>query len=206
MVEIYKCHTSMILVARGVLDPTKIQSLTERGKDACTRYGATSVAELQCVASLASCGLLGARKWLVLNDVDLTQVPEEKLISLVSSVTLQLSIGQNVTGWVSLLPHLRCQYLDIRHQSLGREETQALVRAMEVGVEKVVLYSGVTLDMASLLEYSGEGVCHKVDLSLSDIHRSHYQEAIVRNVRTWANRRNWGASITGDNWIFLTKK
>ena len=188
----------MTLVARGVLDPTKIQSLAERVKHALVLQRPYPEAELlQCAASLASCGLLGPVDWLCLQDVDLSQVPEEKLISLVSSVTLQLCIGQNVTGWVNLLPHLRCWTLHIKQQTLGREETQALVRAMEVGVKKVELWKGVTLEMEVLFEYSGKGVCHKVDLW------SYHNN--IEDVRTWAKRRNWGYSIIGD-WMSLMKE
>ena len=70
----------------------------------------------------------------------------------------------NVSGCdlVSLLTSLKCQELIIHRQTLGREETQALVRAMESDVERVRLNVEVTLDIEALTEYSGQGVCRRV--------------------------------------------
>ena len=72
-------------------------------------------------------------------------------------------------------------------QSLGREETQALVQAMESGVEIVGMWGGVTLDMEmeTLAEYSGQGVCSEVMLYGDTAVR--YKEELV----TWARSRNW---------------
>ena len=190
----------MTLVARGIIDNTKIQSLAERVKNACSSIGVkTTEEEFKCAASLASYGLLGPVDWLCLEDVDMTQVPEEKLIALVSSVTEQLNFGYGVTGsvWVRLLPHLRCETLVIRHQTLGREETQALVQLMEVGVKRVMC-SDVTLDIAAV-EYSGDGVCRNVMLW-------GFPKRHIKDVRSWAKQRNWRVKINwSENFVKLTK-
>ena len=86
---------------------------------------------------------------------------------------------------VSLLTSLKCKYLDISSQSLGREETQALVQAMESDMEMVALWDEVTLDMEALAEYSGQGVCWNVTLDEDTADR--YRGELV----TWARSRNW---------------
>jgi len=118
-----------------------------------------------CGASLAHHGLLGSVNYLNLDDVDLRPVPDQHLASLASYVTSCFLISQ-VSGCdlVSLLTSLKCQELDMGLQSLGREETQALVEAMESGVERVLLWSEVTLDIETLTKYSGQGVCKILEL------------------------------------------
>ena len=60
---------------------------------------------------------------------------------------------------------LKCIDLTIISQSLGREETQALVQAMESGVEDLNLGKEVTVDIEALIQYSGQGVCSSVRLN-----------------------------------------
>ncbi len=50
----------------------------------------------------------------------------------------------------------------IRYQSLGSEETRALVRARESREEEVELSLEVTLDITNLMEYNGQGKCSVV--------------------------------------------
>ena len=109
---------------------------------------------MKCAASLAHHGLLGSVRDLDLILVDLSPVPAQHLASLASCVTRRLNI-EKVSGCdlVSLLSSLKCGNLTIYDQSLGREETQALVQAMESRVEKVELGNEVTLDIDTLIEY-----------------------------------------------------
>ena len=144
---------------------------------------------LVCGASLAHHGLLGSMDRLRLRNVDLSQVPSQHLASLVSCVTSYLCI-ENISGCdlVNLLTSLNCGCLTITSQSLGREETQALVHAMESGVEKVKLgdeEGQVKLDIEALTEYSGQGRCRTVELM-------NYTAARYRKeLRTWARSRYW---------------
>ena len=140
--------------------------------------------KLTCGASLAHHGLLISVVELRLYYVDLSPVPAQRLASLTSCVTGALLI-KNVTGCdlVSLLSSLKCEGF-ISSQSLGREETQALVQAMEAGVKWVML-GGLTLDMEALAEYSGQGVCSKV--TLYDDTAARYRGELV----TWARSRDW---------------
>ena len=104
-------------------------------------------------ARLAHQGLLGSVKRMKLAH-DLTSVPDYQLASLVSSLQCgetgpvsSLKI-QNVCGCdlVTVLDSVKNPIweLTIRTQSLGSEETQALVRALESSVEEFVLGVGVT--------------------------------------------------------------
>ena len=189
---IKKYHVSLILEARAILDTAKIERLTER-----FRYvgvnGNGNIMRLMCGASLAHHSLLGSLYSLDLRNADLSPVPAQHLASLASCVTSELFIN-NVSGCdlVSLLSSLKCENMTITSQSLGREETQALVRAMESSVEWVTLYQWVTLDMETLAEYSGQGVCWVVDLHYNTAAR--YRGELV----TWARSRNWGVDADKD--------
>ena len=81
--------------------------------------------------------------------------------------------------------------LVIQDQSLGREETQALVQAMESIVESVWLDREVIVDIRNLMEYSGQGKCKKIDCYHDT--KDRYREKL----RTWATSRNW--EVTRDN-------
>ena len=87
-------------------------------------------------------------------DVDLTSVPAEHLAS---NMTWRVFI-ENVRGCglVTILDNVNCERLVLSCQSLGSEETQALVWAMESRVERVQLQAEVTLDIRGLMEYNGQ--------------------------------------------------
>ena len=154
--------------------------------------------ELKCCASLAHHSLLSSFREMILTDTDLSPVPAQHLASLASYVTKYLRID-NVRGCdlVSILTNLKCQGLFIRRQSLGIEETQALVQAMESGVEKVELAEAVTLDIEALVEYSGQGVCRELEIWPEDLEDRYKEE-----LRKWARSKNW--RVDDDNFIFWT--
>ena len=143
-----------------------------------------------CGASLAHHGLLGSVKDISLDGVNLSEVPTRQLVSLVSCVTRYISV-ENISGCdlVSILTSFKCEVLSIKRQSLGREETQALVQAMESRLEIVMLQTGVTLDIEALAEYSGQGVCRKVDLWAASAGDTVY--GYIEELRNWARTRNW---------------
>ena len=119
--------------------------------------------------------------------VDLGIVPTHHQASLVSSVRI-LRI-ENVSGCdlVTLLDSVQCEKLNIMSQSLGREETQALVRAMESRVEKVRLCD-VELDMETLTKYSGQGRCRVLNYGTYEI--ATYIKYIEK-LKTWAKEKTW---------------
>ena len=129
-------------------------------------------------------------------DVDLASVPAEHLASLASCVTNDLIIN-NVSNCdlVSILDSVKCKGLKINRQTLSCEETQALVRAMESGVEVVVLGLGgeVSLDFRALTQYSGQGKCERL-VCYADTADTYSRE----EVRSWAEKNNWTALMRHD--------
>ena len=143
---------------------------------------------IDCAAGLAYHRLLGSEQVMVLRNVDLASVPTEHLASLASSVTGIVSIN-NLCGCnlVTILESVKSEKLSISSQSLDSEETQALVRSMESGVEWVWLYVGVTLDIRDLMEYSGHGKCREVVCYRARDTADRYREKL----RTWDTSKNW---------------
>ena len=184
----------MILEARAILDTAKIERLVKRVGDLFENIVEKNTIQFRCGASLAHYGFLGSvRKVTLVPLVDPSPVPAQHLTSLLSCVTDFVFLSK-VSGYdlVSLFTSLKCQALQILRQSLGREETRALVQAMESSVEEVVLGWDLTLDMEALAEYSGQGVCRQVLLSSDSVSR--YQEEL----KTWARSRNWRVAQDGD--------
>ena len=146
-------------------------------------------------ARLAHQGLLGSVRRMKLAH-DLTSVPDNQLASLVSSLQCggvsSLEI-RRVRGCdlVTLLDSVKNPIweLMLRTQSLGSEETQALVRAMESHVEELWLREGVTLNIEALIEYSGLGKCR--------VFQCYYDTAnrYMEQLRTWATSRNWSFRV-----------
>ena len=173
----------MILESRGILSPDKIETLNERIRNVLEDTGtATDDRVVMCAASLAHHSLLDSVSYMRLND-DLCKVPAKHLASLVSRVTGDLRI-RDVTGcdMVNLFTSLKCKSLGMYRLSLGREETRALVQAMEYQLQSVTIFDEVTLDIEALVEYSGQGECRKVTLR-DDRYRD--------QMRTWARSKNW---------------
>ena len=77
---------------------------------------------------------------------------------------------------------------DIYRQSLGSEETQVMVGAMQSHVEEEILFGALTLDFRILRKYNGKGKCRKA----SCISMNRYRDQL----RTWAKSRNW--TVTDD--------
>ena len=153
---------------------------------------------IRCAANLAHRGLLGRVSSIWLGDIwtvgDLSTVPTHHLASLVSSAMICVNID-NVTGCdlVSVFNSLKCEKLSVRHQRLGREETQALVRAMESGVENVLLKDvDIKMDIEALTEYSGQGRCRKLTCT------SETDLTYVTELMRWAGRKEWCCGLTPD--------
>ena len=120
-------------------------------------------------ASLAYHGLLPKPIWnrrLRLYNVNLSTVPMTHLTSLVSSFSFSVQIS-NVDGCdlTPILDSVRSRKLHISSQNLSKQETRALVRAMETHVKKLILGGlgprgrerELTLDNEALSEFSGDG-------------------------------------------------
>ena len=121
---------------------------------------------------------------LALQDVDLASVAAEHLASLAICIDSELQII-NVRTATPILDNIECKFLVIRNQSLGIEETQSLVRAMESRVQEVELHDGVSLNLTTLTQYSGHGKCEWVGC-YGDTADKYMEE-----VRSWGERMNW---------------
>jgi len=150
-----------------------------------------------CAASLAYHELLGHAEEITclgLANVDLTSVPTEHLTALASWVTFKCRVSIHKVsgiGLTSFLNNLKCESLLIDNQSLGREETQALVQAMESGVEMVEL-SMVTFEMETLVTYSGRGRCWNVRLyGDNDEDPEMWRVNIKEPYKIWAMSQDW---------------
>ena len=199
----------IILETKGILDTGLIESLAERVKEResvrelledeyCSGCGSLP-SIITYAASLAHHGLLGSVTVLHLCDDYPTSLPTEQLDSLVSSVTEWVDI-ENVSGCdlVTILDSVKSKELDISRQSLGSEETQALVQAMESGVEEVELDEEVKLDIRDLMKYNGQGKCREVRCYSDTADR--YREQL----RIWAKSRNW--EVTHDVGCFSIER
>ena len=164
------------------------------------RDGMITEAEFKCGASLASHGLLGFMKQMKLHNLDLSPVLTKHMATLASSITRSLAIVNVKGNLLSTLTNLKCKDLGISRQSLGREETRALVHTMELHVKVVLLSDEVTLDVESLAEYSGQGVCWCVCLS-GDLVASYRLK-----LRTWARRQNWRVFVEDNDDMYLIRK
>ena len=148
--------------------------------------------EVACVASLAHHGLLRSVNYLMLmlSKVDLSSVPADHLASLASCVTGVVDVW-NVRGYglSTILDNVKCESLTISSQSLNTEETQALVRAMETGVEEVSLcYYHGNVDIETLIKYSGRGKCRLVRCN-----ETRYHDALRKwkQMQEKSERRKW---------------
>ena len=146
-------------------------------------------------ARLAHEGLLGPLTgWrLILCRVDLFSVPTAHLASLVSSVTSKIAIFEVYGDLINILDNVKSKEMDIIGQNLSKEETRALVQAMETRVNEVSLGVGeeVNLDIGTLTDYSGYGECYQVT-------SSHSLQEYRDELRSWARDRNW-STILDDN-------
>ena len=159
--------------------------------------------EITTAASLAHHRLLSSVQSMRLSDVDLSSVPAEHLASLASCVTWTVDI-YNVSNCdlVSILYSVKCEWLFISSQSLSSEETRALVRAMESGVEVVRMgdWGEMSLDIRALTQYSGQGKCGHVSC--------HYETAnkYREEVRAWARRFNWTVLVDMDDELIISSR
>ena len=183
-----------------------MESLTKRVKEEILRFGRfwgynSKLPWITCAARLNHHRLLSSVQRMVLDDVDLTSVSDEHLASLVSSVSRSVGIvNVRGCGLITILDSVKSRDLSIRDQSLGSEETQALVQAMESRVESIFLSRGVTMDIRDLMEYNGNGKCRVLMCSGDTIER--YREKL----RTWAMVRNWVVT-RNDGWsLFVIER
>ena len=181
-----------------------IESLAARIRDKWWPVYCPGLPVITTTASLAHHGFLLSRsvKNMWLRDVDLASVPADHLASLVACVTERVRISNvHNTDLTSILDNSKSKWLGISNQSLSTEETRALVRAM-ANVKRVSLgYNGeVTVDISTLVTYSGRGECKEV--RFYDITAYKYREEI----RRWAQRISWRVTQDNNSIIIIRKQ
>ena len=170
--------------------------------------GGSNILELPDIieaASLAHNGRLKSVEHLQLEDVDLSNVLH--LASLTSSSSSYLVI-KNVGNCdlTEVLESIKCNKLEITSQRLGREETQALVRAMESRLDEVEIGFSVARkhgpeDITALLTYSGQGKCGRLVINCDEDTAIKYlgaMEAWVKGNKEWRlmrQRRDRGEGL-----------
>ena len=160
----------------------------ERGKN--IRF----LTEVVTAASPAHHGLLDSVKRIYLQEVDLASVPSEHLASLASCVTDSLIIIKvENCDMITILDNVKTFLLGVCDQPLSTEETQALVRAMESRVERVILgyVEELSLDIAALTQYSGQGKCSLLSLVPNADKDTKYRKDLMR----WMFKVHWAAYI-----------
>ena len=191
------------LEADGILPAAVMESLAEKLR---IKLGAPSLQEIRCAASLAHKGRLGSVGPLWLWG-DLSSVPAQNLAPLVACVTWLVRID-NVRGCdlVGILESVRSKELDITRQTLDSDKTEALVQSMESVVETLWLGFNaegleselLTLSIATLTQYSGQGKCREVRCDHNIPAR--YREQLV----TWAKSKDWDVIDNRDRiWLCL---
>ena len=198
-----KISKALELEADGIIPVSVMQNLAHRVKDTLpglTISSSPSLEEIVCAAILAHQGILVPAEALVLENVNLASIPAQYLASLVSSVTDDVHIIGEVSGCnlVTILDSAKCRSLHINSQSLGTEETEALVQAMETYVKVLHLYD-VTLDMETFNKYSGHGMCSKV--TSDSYNREILPEELREGLRSWTASKGW--HVTYDDPAFI---
>ena len=159
-----------------------------KGKSSSTSGSSLLLPEIITAASLAYHGLLDFMDELCVEDVDLASVPAEHLMDLVELADIVHIINVSNYDLISVLANVNCcEELCIDRQILGSEETQELVQAMEYDVERVALgiEGEVRLDITTLTQYSGQGMCGMVECRDDTLNL--YRD----EVRAWAQRISW---------------
>lgn len=157
--------------------------------------------ELADIASLIYHNMLGevSIKSLVLWDGDLSSIPTEQLVSLASGVTDQVCIRKEtiILDQHVLLNNINSAEVEImidinqRNQTLGIDETSALIKAMEQRVEKVTFYNGMADVEALFSLYNGRKKCSEVRVVGFD--SIEYRQC--PELRKIAQNKNWDVDI-----------
>jgi len=146
-----------------------------------------SLSDIREAADLVNTGYLTSLKYLWLQDLDLSSSDEADIKSLLSVCTDCVFID-NVRGCDLVIKHVNSKVLWIWDQTLSASETADLVTSMRDRVERVVLISGVTLDVETVDTRIGElrqGTCREIRCyhNTGDKYREH--------LTRWADTIGW---------------
>ena len=191
----------MSLEIKGILPKRiingELERLAERIRAKWVHWANPRLPEIITAASLAQHGFLRSVEEMRLSNVDLASVPAEHMASLAACVTKGVVIWNvHNCDLVNILENLKCRHCEIFYQSLNREESMALVGALETNVREFVC-GAVILNITALTKYSGQGLCKSITCDIDDIDDEDLDnDMIVMNIylkqlRIWAQRINW---------------
>ena len=155
----------------------------------------SSLSRLRCGAVLASQGFITQVPMLWLDDLDISLVPAGDLSKLVKCVSDSVTITNVCGDLAPVLSNVQCRDLGIVSQSLNASDTKCLVDAMVRRVQEVWL-DDVSLDMETLAQYDGQGVCRELRFRADTLERYRGQ------VDLWAANMGW--AVSGNNYCYLT--
>ena len=164
-------------------------------------YHVPSEAEMKRAALLAWEGHLTSVKYMRIENISITDIPRdhmEKLASIVTGIVriYNMTHADQLDG---ILASVKCSELELWRMELSKVETRALVTAMRDRVQKVWLFSGVTLDIEELTQYDGQGRCSV--LGVGGDTRERYGDRL----RRWAVDKGWTLT-EDDKWWLVMKR
>ena len=150
-----------------------------------------SMIELETAALLAQEEYLTSMKFITIKDKNTIDIPSDQMHKLASIVTRKVLIdnmapASRVSG---ILANVQCPWIELCYMELKKEETQALVTAMRVRVQRVELVEDVTLNIEEFTQYDGQRCCRR--LVFEGDTRRRYGERL----RGWAAVRGWTVTV-----------
>ena len=198
----------MCVESRDILNPDVLKRMVARVQK--INWCNPSLKDLTFAAVLAHNKLitkLSDKQELFMWDLSLASISTPYLTSLISCVTGHVSINNLSDCLDTILDSVKSTVLSIRCQNLSSDETKALVRALELGVQTVRLVPGaslyglgyITLDIEALTMYSGQGRCREI-VCAGDV------AAIgSEKLRTWAKRKGWEFTKSNETWVKMKR-
>ena len=160
-----------------------------------------SEAEIKTAALLAWEGRLTSVEWIYIDNINITDIPQDQMENLTSIVTWRVGINNmsHAIQLCSILASVQCTLLWLENMELSEEETQALVTTMRDRVKCVMLYN-VTLYIEELTLYDGQGHCR--ELCVGRDTRDRYGDRL----RLWAENKGWTVTWDSDLWLVMERK
>ena len=188
----------------GILDQTKVEDFVVRIKLAMLG-GHTILPQIRLrptfedynsAANLAEAGLIHRIDTLgVWEGYNIGNISRKAVDSLINCVTGNLYV-KRISGTpliCQVYGKARCNVLGIGHQILNEHSTRALVETMEARINYLLIRANVLLDIDTLIEYSGLGLCKDIRLGYDAANK--YGERLMK----WASRCKWLTRLSHQN-------
>ena len=188
----------------GILDQTKVEDFVVRIKMAMLG-GHTILPQVKLrptfedyrsAANLAEAGFIHRIDTLgVWEGYNIKNISRKAVDSLINCVTGNLYV-KRLSGTpliCQVYGRARSNVLGIGHQTLTEYETRVLVETMEARINYLLIRANVVLDINTLIEYSGLGLCKDIRLGYSAAIK--YGDKLMR----WAAKCKWMTRVTHQN-------